>query len=309
MSVRTAISIGNFDGVHLGHAALVERARSLVGPRGRIVVLSFDPHPRAILKPGSEPARLTRFPDRVRLLESLGASEVHRLTPDRELLRLQPRHFVDHLVDRFSPDFIVEGPDFRFGARRSGDLDTLRELGGDRGFSTVEVSPIDLPLSNQLVVRASSTMIRELIRIGRVRDASMLLGRPYAVSGPVVQGDQRGRDIGIPTANVDPGELLLPADGIYAGLASLPDGRSLPAAISIGTKPTFGERPQALEAHILDYDGPLDHYDWPLSLAFTHWIRDQIRYADVDALVEQIRRDVNRTRTLTSNAEALTPAL
>ncbi|MHC5113462.1 MAG: riboflavin biosynthesis protein RibF [Planctomycetota bacterium] len=296
MPPSTAVTIGNFDGVHLGHAELVRTARREVGEAGRVVVLSFDPHPLTALRPDAEIGRLTGFETRTRLLRAAGADEVVRLEPTADVLDRAPADFVADVVGRHAPTCFVEGPDFRFGRGRSGDVGTLRELEPEHGFRTVVIEPVETELANQHVVRVSSTMIRWLVERGRVGDAAALLGRPFAIEATVVPGDRRGRTLGIPTANLDRGDEVLPADGIYAGTARRPDGRWYPAAISVGTKPTFGAHERVCEAHLLDYDGPLDDYGWTIDLRFERWLRDQIRYDGVEPLLEQLRRDIDNTR-------------
>ena len=298
MSSQTAITVGNFDGVHLGHAELVRKARCAVGNEGIVRVLSFDPHPSTVLNPRSVSLRLSYFRQRTEWLENLGADEVIRLQPTAEFLSFSPEVFIRWLVENHQPSVIVEGPDFRFGSERSGTIETLRALKGKYGFDTLVIDPVEASLSDGSLVKASSSLIRWLIGRGRVRDAICLLGHPYEIRATVVEGDRRGRDLGIPTANLEHGEMMLPADGIYAGHAWLPDGSEYPAAVSVGTKPTFGEHPRVCEAHLIGYDGPLDHYGWSIRLHFHEWLRDQITFSDVDALMSQMHRDLQEAKTL-----------
>lgn len=292
----TALTVGNFDGVHLGHAALVRTARQAVGPDGRVVVLTFDPNPIAVLRPESEPPRLTTFAQRERLLHDIGADEVIRLEPTADLLGQSPEQFVQQLVEAYQPSAIVEGPDFRFGRGRAGGVETLRELGEKMGFRTIVVEPVEQHLTDQIMVTVSSSMVRWLVSNGRVRDAARLLGHAYELTGHVVPGDRRGREIGMPTANLEH-EQLLPADGVYAATAVLPDGRTWPAAVSVGTKPTYGDQPRISEAHLIGYDGPVDVYDWPLRLLMRDWLRDQIQFDGTEALMAQMQRDLENTRS------------
>ena len=303
----TAVTIGNFDGVHEGHAALISTARETVGADGRVVALVFDPHPLTRLRPEAAPARLSTFPQRERRLRELGADEVIQLTPTREFLALEAEDFLDRLVQRFQPAVIVEGEDFRFGRNRAGSVDFLRERAGAHGYRVIVVDPVERALRDQSVIRVSSSLIRWLLKYGRVEDAARLLGRPYELTGRVVQGEQRGRTLNVPTANLDHGDLMLPKDGIYAGRARRVDGEEraqagpwYAAAISIGTKPTFGEHPRICEAHLLDWDGPLDDYGWPIELQFRNWLRDQLVYRDVQGLTDQLERDIAATRELVS---------
>ncbi len=301
MPLSTAITIGNFDGVHRGHAALIQAARDTVGDQGRVIALCFDPHPARILHPDSPsagPARLSSFAEREAGLLDTGADEVIRLQPTPEFLGQSPDAFIASLTQQYGPKVIVEGPDFRFGQKRAGSVATLRKLEEKYGYKTMIIDPVETTLSDGLVVTISSTMIRNLLIQGRVGDVSRLLGRPYSLNCPIVMGDRRGRTIGFPTANLDPGDRLLPADGIYAGLAHRPDGANFPASISIGSKPTFGASPRTCEAFLIGYNGPVDDYGWIIQLEFHHWQRDQLKFSAIPALIEQIKRDTERTESL-----------
>lgn len=296
----SVVTIGNFDGVHLGHAALIRRARRIAGDGGRVIALVFDPHPLSFLRPSATPARLSTFEQRRRWLSELRVDDVHRLEPTKELLSLSPEAFLEALVEEHHPSAIVEGSDFCFGKGRAGDVETLRELSSRFGYSAEIVPTVEGALDDELVIPVSSTNVRGLVREGRMRDAAALLGRPYEIVGRVVEGDRRGREIGCPTANLDT-PLLAPRDGVYAGLARLDDGRTFPAAVSVGTKPAFGDDlPRAVEAHLLGWDGPIPEgapeYGWTLRLEVRHWLRDQAPYPSVDALMTQIKRDIERTR-------------
>jgi riboflavin kinase/FMN adenylyltransferase len=291
---------------------LVRRAREVAAATGaRVVVMSFDPHPASVLRPGGEPARLTSWADRERLLRAAGADEVVRLEPTRELLGLAPAVFVSSLVARYSPAAFVEGADFRFGKGRAGDLAMLEELGRGHGFSVERIDAVEVALSDHTVARASSSLVRWLLEHGRVTDAARVLGREYELEGEVVSGDRRGRTIGYPTANLRT-ECLAPGDGVYAGVGVLPDGREVPAAISVGTKPTFGANERAVEAFLMtgtaQNPGPgrpgspgawgalpgLPEYGWRLRLRFVAWVRDQMKYGSVDELLAQMARDCAR---------------
>ncbi len=302
MPSGNVVTIGNFDGVHLGHAALIHRARAIAGDAGRVIALVFDPHPLALLRPGATPERLSTFKQRARWLRGLGADEVRRLEPTKELLSLSPEAFLRGLFEEHEPVAIVEGSDFRFGKGRAGDVNILREYAERVGGRAEIVSTVEAKLDDELILPVSSTNIRRLVRAGRLRDAAALLGRPYEIVGTVVQGDRRGREIGYPTANLDAPHLA-PRDGVYAGVAHLEDGRAFLAAVSVGSKPAFGEDlPRAVEAHLLDWEGPVPEggaeYGWSLRLEIRHWLRDQAPYPSVGALVEQMGRDVARTREL-----------
>lgn len=317
------LSIGTFDGVHLGHQALVQHAAAIAarsgaasGTRPRVVVLAFDPNPLEVLAPGQAPARLTTWAQRERHLLAAGADEVVKLEPTRELLAMPAAAFVEHLVRDYHPTAIVEGADFRFGAKRAGDINTLRELGKAHGFTVDVVDQVEVPLTDHTIAPARSTMLRWLIEHGRVGDAACLLGRPYAMAGTVVSGDRRGRTIGFPTANLD-SPCLAPADGVYAGRAKLPDGRTLAAAISVGTKPTFGTHARAVEAYLMDDSAGaiasgrtgewakiegLPEYAWELELEFLAFVRDQAKFESLDALLAQMSRDCTRCREIATSA-------
>ena len=284
--------IGNFDGVHLGHAALVDAARREVGDTGRLVAVTFDPPPAEVLLPDAPTRRLMTLATRCDTLRSVGVDEVVVKHVDLQWLDRTPEAFVQEDLLPHRPDVVVEGPDFRFGRDRVGDVTRLTELGDRHGFGVVVVPPQTGLLSNLERVPIRSSSIRWLIERGRVRDAARLLGRPWAIEGTVVPGDRRGRTIGCPTANVDHGDLLLPADGVYAGSATCPGG-TYAAAISVGTKPSFERTPRVLEAHLINWKGPLDAYGWHATVTINRWLRDQVTYTNVDALTDQIARDID----------------
>lgn len=291
------ISIGNFDGVHLGHQSLLESLRD--GSQGveRALAVTFEPAPAVIFGRPPEPRILTAEERRRRLLE-VGFDEVLELETTRELLALEPEDFLDHLEARLPdrPGRFAEGPDFRFGRDRRGSIESLRLSGLDRGFDVVTPEERRVRLIDGLEVPVRSSVIRRLLGLGRVEDVRRLLGRPHELVGRVVSGDQRGRTIGIPTANLDLGGAMLPADGVYAGVARLPDGARRPAAISVGTKPTFEETPPVAEVHILDWDGRLDDYGWTLEASLLRRLRGQERYDGLEPFLAQLERDLAATR-------------
>ncbi|MDA0296230.1 MAG: riboflavin biosynthesis protein RibF [Planctomycetota bacterium] len=293
------LTIGNFDGVHLGHQRLLDAGRSVLGNTGRLVAVTFDPQPAAVLGKAVDPP-LVSLERRRSLLRQAGADEVLVLETDRSLLSLEPEAFLDHLdaVLGASPDWMIEGPDFRFGRRREGTVATLQKLGAIRGFAVRVEQELTIPLQDGHVMPARSSAIRQLLRLGRVEDASRLLGGPHVLHGKVVQGDQRGRTIGIPTANLDLEGALLPGDGVFAGVAILPDGSRRAAAVSIGTKPTFEATPRVAEVHVLDWDGELDDYGWSLDAELHRRLRGQYRYDDLSSLQAQIDRDLADVRAV-----------
>ena len=298
-----ATTIGNFDGVHRGHFALIDRARLRAGASGTVTALCFDPHPLERIRPEQAPQRLSTFSQRERWLHEAGADEVVRLEPDPSLLDKSPEQFVSWLVERHRPDAVVEGSDFCFGKARSGTIETLTSLGASFGFTVDVVPAVDVTLDDHSIVRASSSLVRWLLAHGRVADATIVLGRPYTLVGTVVQGDRRGRTIGFPTANMVC-EVTPPADGVYACRAVLPTGDALPAAMNIGTRPTFRGLDRRVEVHVLDNGTgisaaamlALPEYGWPLTVEVHAWIRDQVKFAGIDALTAQLKRDVARVR-------------
>ncbi|MCP4759150.1 MAG: riboflavin biosynthesis protein RibF [Planctomycetes bacterium] len=287
----TAVIIGNFDGVHLGHAALVGAARKAAGAKGRVVVLTFDPPPVQLLQPGISLRRLMLPERRVITLGELGVDDVVMQPIDRDWLMQSPEAFIRSCVAPLNPDVVVEGHDFRFGLNRSGGITELTAFGDAIGFKVELVDEVSATLADQTKVVVRSSMIRELLAQGRIGDAARLLGRHWCLEGRVVPGDARGREIGCPTANLDHGDLLLPTDGVYAGVATCPAG-TYPAAVSIGTKPSFGQTPRVAEVHLIGWDGPVGEYDWWLRVDMDRWIRDQARFDSLDTLKAQIARDI-----------------
>ncbi len=310
---RSVITIGNFDGAHLGHAALLRRSveiasRTHAGAKPRVVALSFDPHPAAILQPDQPPpAKLTTFERRSALLRQLGADEVVKLSPTADLLARSAEDFITEIARDYAPLAFVEGPDFHFGNKRGGNVRVLAKLGSRLGFAVHVVPSVDIPLTDDTIVPASSTIARWLIAQGRVRDAALVLGRPHELEGTVVQGDRRGRTIQFPTANLAALNLI-PADGVYAALAVLPDGREWLAAVNVGTRPTFQGHDRRVEAHLIGAQssdlGITTEYGWPLRLKLVGWLRDQVRFDSTARLVEQLKRDCTRVLALTSQPDA-----
>lgn len=297
---RAVVTIGNFDGAHIGHKALIERARAIAdGARAKVVALAFDPHPTTKLRHALAPARITDFALRTKLLKGAGADEVVKLEPTDALLSMTPDEFLAMLMRERHPVAIVEGPDFNYGKNRAGSIETLIDEGKRMGFAVEIVQPVEAALSDLSIVRVSSTLVRHLIASGRVRDAALLLGRGHEIAGIVTKGDQRGRTIGFPTANIvqDSAQaVLLPAEGVYAALAKSADGRTLPAAVNIGSRPTFNAPEARIEAHIIDPASGtpalgLPEYGWRLSIELLGYIRDTVKFAGLEALKAQLERD------------------
>lgn len=303
-SMRTVVTIGNFDGVHRGHASLVRRARELAGSGGRVVAMTFEPHPAAVLRPEGAPPRIVPFSRRVELLRACGADEVEPMDPRGGVLECSAEDFVRGVVARHRPSAFVEGPDFHFGKRRAGNVRVLAEFGRVMGFVVDVAPPVEATLPDGMVVTASSSLVRWLVSHGRVADAAAVLGRAFELAGEVVPGDRLGRRIGFPTANVRwGGQQLLPADGVYAGRAELPTGESVQAMVNVGTRPTVSGVDRRVETHLIR-EAPawspwpgLPEYGWPIVLRVERWLRDQVRFPGVPALVEQLGRDRQRVRS------------
>ncbi|GAB3230292.1 bifunctional riboflavin kinase/FAD synthetase [Glycomyces halotolerans] len=283
-------AIGVFDGVHRGHAALVRTAVKAADERdARCVAITFDPHPTAVVAPHAVPAQLTSLDRRIELLGAAGADAVCVLPFTKELSQLSPERFVeDVLVGSLHAVGVVVGENFRFGHKAAGDVAQLAELGRRHGF---EVLAQGLSADDEVY---SSTRVRGLLTDGEVAEAAEILGRPFGVEGTVVHGAGRGADMGFPTANIRPlPGMAVPADGIYTGWFHL-DSRRHPAAISVGTNPTFGDNERTVEAYLLDFSGDL--YEADVRLDFVSRLRGQIAFDSVPELVEQIETDVARTR-------------
>ncbi len=297
----SVVTLGNFDGVHAGHRAVlgevVTRARA-VGARA--VAVTFDPHPLQVLHPDRAPALITSLGQRLELMASTGLDAVLVMEFTRELAAWSPERFVRRvMVEALGAKVVVVGRDTRFGHRNSGDVETLRQLGSDLGFE-VDVIGDRVPRSGER--RWSSSWVRELLLAGDVADAAEVLARPHRLAGEVVHGDHRGRELGFPTANLGASvEGLVPADGVYAGWMlrrELPEGhpdRLLPAAVSIGTNPTFDGVSRRVEAYVLDRTD-LDLYGEHVSLELVARLRATERFDRVDALVAQMHEDVRACR-------------
>jgi riboflavin kinase/FMN adenylyltransferase len=291
----SAITIGKFDGVHVGHRAVLARLRSIAArDRLQAVAVTFDRNPLALLAPDKCPESLVSIPQKLRLLATTGVDASLVLHFDRELASLAPEAFVgDILVDALQARAVLVGADFRFGSRGAGDVALLTELGAEHGFD-VEVVGDVRPSDDR---RVSSTWVRELLAEGDVRRAAELLGHTPTVRGLVVHGAARGRELGFPTANLSPeSEGLIPADGVYAGWLT-DGGVRYPAAISVGNNPTFeGVPKKQVEAYVLDRD--IDLYDHVVDVEFVERIRGMVALTTIDDLIVQMRRDVDEVRGL-----------
>jgi riboflavin kinase/FMN adenylyltransferase len=306
---QSVVTIGEFDGVHLGHQRIVGRAAELGRERGLpMVAITFDPHPDEVIRPGSHPPLLCSARRRAELLAGLGVDAVCVLPFTLAFSRIDPDEFVRTvLVERLHAAAVVVGEDFRFGHKAAGDVQLLDRLGEKYDY-TAE----GLPLLALDGVTISSTTIRALLAAGDVAAAAKALGRPHRVEGVVVRGHQRGRQLGFPTANVEsPPHTAIPADGVYAGwLATLDESGEeasrWPAAISIGTNPTFNGQVRTVEAYALDRTD-LDLYGVHAAIDFAVRLRGTLRFDSIDALVEQMHIDVDQTRALLAPGDTPLP--
>ncbi|MBI3025503.1 MAG: bifunctional riboflavin kinase/FAD synthetase [Candidatus Tectomicrobia bacterium] len=290
---RTILSIGNFDGVHLAHREICRLINTEAARRGaRSVVLTFEPHPLSVVAPERCPALMTSLEEKLARLEEqrVGAVVVHPFTP--ELARTPAEEFVRGLLhEGLRAERVVVGFNFRFGKGRAGDVGLLRAQGERLGFETQTVEPFMFEGR-----RVSSTEIRRLLASGAVEEAARLLGQPHLVAGPVVPGEGRGRLIGIPTANLSPPAVLVPADGVYACWARIGEraSRRLPAVTNIGLRPTFGGERRSIEAHLLE--GGTGLYGETLRIEFVSRLREERKFPGPEALAAQIRQDIEEGR-------------
>ncbi len=290
-------SVGNFDGVHLGHQHVLRRARQAADELGvdTVVAVTFDPHPMAVLRPEHAPPTLTSIETRVELLEKAGADAVLVVPFDRAVAAWTPEEFVETILVRgLRVRAVAVGANFRFGHKAAGDVALLRELGSQNGF---EVDGVELDGGPQVW---SSTYVRHCLATGDVAGAAEALGHPFQVRGVVVRGDQRGRELGFPTANVPtPVVEAAPADGVYAGWLTRTDtDERFPAAISVGTNPTFaGERARRVESYVLDRDD-LDLYGVQVTVEFVERLRGMVAFEGIEKLIETMHDDVRRAREI-----------
>lgn len=295
----SVVTIGNFDGVHLGHQQVVGSVVRIARERGlSSVAMTFDPHPAAVHRPENRPEPICSLADRLSYLERTGLDATLVVPYSLDFARQTPEGFVlTYLVGLLGMKVIVAGRDIRFGWENAGTIDTLRALGDEYGFEVVTIEDIGGPEHHD--GRWSSTLVRQAMADGDVASATTMLGRAPIVRGTVVHGDKRGRELGFPTANLG-GVVsgLIPADGVYAGwLVDEADGRRLPAAISVGTNPTFGANSRRVEAYVLDRDD-LDLYDAEVSVEFVAWVRGQVEFSSLDSLVEAMGADVAQVRQI-----------
>ncbi len=290
--MKKVIAIGIFDGVHAGHQQIIDIAKH----QGDVTVMTFDPHPASVIAPGRTPTQLVTVKDRIKLLKKAGATEVDVVNFNKEFSQLSPDQFIeDILVGRFAAEHVVIGENFNFGYKAQGTPKYLSEVGSKYGFG---VSIVKLHEDRGSTI--SSSRIRNLIIDGQIDRANELLTRNFYLKGPVIHGEKRGREIGYPTANIGLNSLAtIPADGVYAGWLSVGENR-WPAAISIGTNPTFpGVRGRQVEAYALDQVG-LELYDQEGKIEFGYRLRDTLKFDGLAPLLEQMKKDCDKARELTS---------
>ena len=287
------MALGNFDGVHSGHQAVIGAAIADARAHGRpAIVATFDPHPVRYFKPDTPPFRLTTLDQREELFAALGADAMVVFAFDRTLATTTAEDFVaDLLASRLAARCVVTGSDFTFGRGRCGDVAALRTLGAKVGMDAITVEPVT---NGEQIV--SSSRIREALTAGDPRLAARLLTRPFAVRGTVRHGDKVGRTIGYPTANLDLGQYLRPRYGIYAVTGRLPDGRVLQGAANVGIRPSFDPPKELLEPYFFDFAEDL--YGQEIEVAFHHFLRPEAKFDDLDALVAQMAKDCDRARAL-----------
>jgi riboflavin kinase/FMN adenylyltransferase len=296
---RTVVTIGAYDGVHLGHQAVIADVRKLASAAGaRSVVLTFDRHPAMVVRPESAPQLLTSNEQRLELLALTGVDATVVLTFDEALAKQSADEFVEHvLIGALAVKIVVVGEDFHFGSHRDGNVTLLQRYGAEHDFT---VDPVRLVgRGDNIEEPISSTAIRRALAGGEVELAARMLGREHEVRGTVVMGDRRGRLLGFPTANVEvPNALCMPADGVYAGWYDRPDGIAHPCAINLGRRPTFYEHADhsLLEAHLIDFDGDL--YGEQARVRFAHFLRSERKFAGLEALKEQLTQDIDHARQL-----------
>jgi riboflavin kinase/FMN adenylyltransferase len=298
------VALGNFDGVHLGHRALLLEAKRLANELKRpFAALVFEPYPREFFRPNDEPFRLTTFRAKARLLSDIGVEILFVLTFDAEMASMVAQDFVHEvLVRELAAAHVVVGKDFRFGKGRGGDVVVLGYMGEMEGFGTTVFAPVFADGS----VKISSSDIRVALKAGKPDEAARLLGHWWRVEGHVAQGEKRGRGLGFPTANLKLEHTLLPAFGIYAVRAHLPDGRVYDGAASFGIRPTFALESPLLEVHLFDFSGDL--YGALIAVEFIGYLRPEKKFETVDALKAQIAQDCDDAKRILSAVGDKVPA-
>lgn len=291
------MTIGNFDGVHVGHRRILQSARTLADAEGTAVVaMTMNPPPDLVLRPSDVPQRISPHDVKCRLLLEAGADWVVTARTDKALLTLSAEEFVDRvIVDRFAPRCVVEGHDFAFGRGRIGNVELLEAIGAERGFTVRVVEAVAAELADRMH-RVSSTLIRRLLLAGRIEDANRCLAREFVLYGRVIPGQRRGRELEFPTANLDTAQQVVPGDGVYAG-KSVVGERRFATAVSIGDKPTLGPaQERTVEAFLIGAEG--DYYGQSVALSFVRRLRDQLRFDGTEQLRAQIAKDVQAVRAI-----------
>ena len=288
-----ALTIGNFDGVHLGHQALLARLRTVARERGLAsAVVVFEPHPREYFAPQQAPARLTSLREKLELFAGLGVERVHVCRFDRRFAQMEATDFARALHQEAGAQFVLIGDDFRFGSRRAGDFSLMREVGAKYGF---EVRSMHSVLHDD-GVRISSTAVRAALAAGEMETARTYLGRPYSISGRVVHGDGRGRQLGFPTANIQLKHNLPPLKGVYVAQVHAEGLGVLQAAATLGVRPTVhADAKPSLEVHVLEFAQQV--YGRHLRVEFLHKLRDEMKFSGVPDLTRQIALDVEQTKS------------
>jgi riboflavin kinase/FMN adenylyltransferase len=288
-----AVTIGNFDGLHLGHKAMLARLQDVARARGLpSCVLSFEPHPREFFAPDQAPARLSSLREKAECLQRLGIDRLHVFRFDRAFSALTAETFIEQVLGHtLQARYVLVGDDFRYGAKRAGDFALLKRAGESLGFDAEFLPTVEVAGE-----RVSSTAVRNALAAGELEHAAHLLGRPYSISGHVVHGDKLGRDIGFPTANVQIKHNRPPLMGIFAVEVYGLNGEPLPGVASLGKRPTVkgADAVPVLEVHLFDFDAEI--YGRRVRVNFLHKLRDEEKYPDLDSLVAQIRRDVDNAK-------------
>ena len=284
------ITLGNFDGVHLGHQEIFRRlCREASENQGTSVVVTFYPHPLKVLCPERAPLLITTLSERIERVEACGIDVLLSVPFTRAFSQWTPNRFIrEILVDKLGAAKILVGEDFRFGQDRKGNLDSLRRAGKKYGFSVRRIQPVKV-----YGREASSTRVRYSVQKGMIREATAVLGRPFCFAGVVEEGDRRGRELGFPTANLHTEAELLPPHGVYAVWVTMGD-RTLPGVANLGTKPTFSGSRFAVEVHLFDFSE--DIYGEPMAVHFVEWIREERTFPNADVLVQQMNVDVRKAQ-------------
>ncbi|OGW30227.1 MAG: riboflavin biosynthesis protein RibF [Nitrospirae bacterium GWC2_42_7] len=296
---NSIITLGNFDGLHLGHQELIRMVTERAKETGAVsMVITFRPHPLKILAPEKCPPLISIYEEKIEFFEKLGIDVLVKIPFTMEFSSMPPRDFAKNILgDLLGAKEIFVGYNYRFGKGREGNIQKLREFGNEFGFTVREIEQISF---NSEVI--SSTRIRQLLGEGEVEDAAKLLGRPYAITGVVVKGDGRGKLIGFPTANIASKHMIIPADGVYAARILARD-KYYDGVLNIGMRPTFNKHETTIEAHIFDFNEDL--YGEEISLFFIKRIRDEKKFANVEELISQIKKDINIAKTVLASSGLL----